>query len=102
MRRESKCNDTSFAGKTIGTAFAISIAANLVVYEIYDVKTMFLPWIGVSIAVILLLKTLSFVAERIILMRVNMAHEILDQKNIAVGALQGVIYISMAILLAEL
>jgi uncharacterized membrane protein YjfL (UPF0719 family) len=92
----------SFAGKTIGTAFAISIAANLIVYEIYDIKAMFLPWVGVSIAVIMILKTLSFVAERIILLHVNMAHEILEQKNIAVGALQGVIYMSMAILLAEL
>lgn len=92
----------SFAGRKIGTAFAISVAANLVVYEIYDIKTIFLPWIGLSLAVILILKVLSFVAERIILFRVDMAAEILEQKNIAIGALQAVIYISMAILLAEL
>tara|TARA_R110002124_G_scaffold149220_1_gene314920 strand:- start:55735 stop:56619 length:885 start_codon:yes stop_codon:yes gene_type:complete len=92
----------SFAGRKIGTAFAISIAANLIVYEIYDIKAIFLAWAGVSVAAILLLRFLSFVAERIILFRVNLSHEILEEKNIAVGALQGVIYISMAILLAEL
>lgn len=92
----------SFAGKKIGTAFAISIAANLVVYEIYDIKTIFLPWIAVCVVVMLALKVISFVAERIILFRVNTSHEILEQRNIAVGAIQAVIYVSMAILLAEL
>jgi uncharacterized membrane protein YjfL (UPF0719 family) len=92
----------SFAGRKIGTAFAISVAANLVVYEVYDIKTIFIPWIVVSVAVMVVLKLLSFVAERIILFRVNTAYEIFEQRNIAVGALQAVIYMSMAILLAEL
>ncbi|MGH1398552.1 MAG: DUF350 domain-containing protein [Alphaproteobacteria bacterium] len=92
----------AFAGRKIGTALAISIAANLVVYEVYDITTIILPWIVISIAVILFLKLLSFIAERIILMRVKIAYEILEQRNIAIGALQGVIYLSMAILLAEL
>jgi len=92
----------SFAGRLIGTAFAISVASNLVVYEIYDVQTILLPWVAVSGLVILLLKLLTFTAERIILFKVDTAHEVLRQRNIAVGALQGVIYLSMAILLAEL
>jgi uncharacterized membrane protein YjfL (UPF0719 family) len=92
----------AFAGRKLGTAFAISVAANLVVYEVYDIKAILLPWIGVSVAVILALKLLSFVAERIILFNVRTEYEILEQKNIAIGALQGVIYMSMAILLAEL
>lgn len=92
----------SFAGRMIGTAFAISVASNLVVYEVYDLQTILLPWLIVSGMVILVLKILSFFAERIILFKVDIAHEVLKQRNIAVGALQGVIYLSMAILLAEL
>lgn len=92
----------SFAGRKIGTAFAISVAANLVVYEVYDIKLFLLPWLAVSLAVILILKLLAFVAERIILYRVNIFHEILEQRNIAIGALQGIIYLSLAVLLAEL
>ena len=92
----------SFAGRKIGTAFAIGIAVNLVVYEIYEIQNIFIPWIIVSVAIILILKLLSFVAEKIILFRVDTAEKILEQKNMAVGALQAVIYISMAILLAEL
>jgi len=92
----------SFAGRKIGTAFAISVAANLVVYEVYDIKMFLLPWLVVSLAVIFILKLLSFVAERIILYKVNVFHEILEQRNVAIGALQGVIYLSLALLLAEL
>tara|TARA_R110002124_G_scaffold85897_5_gene222505 strand:- start:179 stop:1069 length:891 start_codon:yes stop_codon:yes gene_type:complete len=92
----------SFAGRKIGTALAISVAANLVVYEVYDIKMFLLPWMAVSLGVILVLKLLSFVAERVILYRVNVFHEILEQRNIAIGALQGVIYLSLALLLAEL
>jgi len=90
-----------FAGRKIGTAFAITVASNLVVYEIYDLKTILLPWFAVSIAVILILKALAFVAEKIILFGVNAHEEVLEQRNIAVGALRAVIYIAIAIMLAE-
>jgi uncharacterized membrane protein YjfL (UPF0719 family) len=92
----------SFAGRKIGTAFAMSVAANLVVYEVYEVSEIFLPWIAVSLVVIAALKALSVIAERVILLRVDIAHELLEQRNIAVGALRAVIYISMAVLIAEL
>jgi uncharacterized membrane protein YjfL (UPF0719 family) len=92
----------SFAGRKVGTAFAITIAANLVVYEVYELKTLFLPWIGVCIAVICILKVLTFIAERIILFRIDTKHEILTERNVAIGALEGMIYLSIAILLAEL
>ena len=92
----------SFAGRKIGTAFAISMAANVVVYEIYDIKTIFLPWILASIGFVLVVQLLAFIAEKIILFRVNTIAEIIDDRNIAVGAIQGVIYTSIAILIAQL
>jgi uncharacterized membrane protein YjfL (UPF0719 family) len=92
----------AFAGRKIGTAFAISMAANLVVYEVYDITTIFLPWVIVCIAFIFIIQVLSYIAERIILFKVNTMREMLDDKNIAVGAIQAVIYISIAILIAAL
>lgn len=92
----------TFAGRKIGTAFAITVASNLVVYEVYDLKTLLLPWVGVSVAIILLLKALAYAAEQIVLFRVDLKHEILQQKNIAIGALLAVIYLSLALLVAEL
>lgn len=92
----------SFTGRKIGTAFAISMAAHVVVYEIYDIKTIFLPWILASIGFVLIVQLLAFIAEKIILFRVNTIAEIIDDRNIAVGAIQGVIYTSIAILIAQL
>jgi uncharacterized membrane protein YjfL (UPF0719 family) len=92
----------AFAGRKIGTAFAITVASHLVVYEEYDVKSILLPWMGLSVFIIVVLKGVSFVAERMILFGVDRKTEVLDQRNIAVGALQAVIYISLAMLLAEL
>ncbi len=92
----------SFAGRKIGTAFAISIAANIVVYEVYEISTIFIPWIIVSIVAILVLKLISYIAERIIFFKVSTMREILDDRNVAIGALHAVIYISMAMLLAGL
>jgi uncharacterized membrane protein YjfL (UPF0719 family) len=92
----------SFSGRKIGTAFAIAIAANHVVYEVYDIKAMLLPWLLASIAAIVILKIITFVAMRVILFRVNIFDEIINQRNIAVGTLQGIVYLSIAMLLSQL
>lgn len=91
-----------FAGKKIGAAFAIATAAHIVVYEEYEIAPILLAWFFASIAVILIWKALCFIAERIILFRVDINKEVLEQKNIAVGALQAVIYISLGLLLSAL
>ena len=92
----------SFSGRKIGTACAIGIAANIIVYDFDDLTTLFLPWIIVCFAMILVLKIISFVAEHIIFFGVDTAHEVIEEGNIAVGALRAVIYVSMAILISSL
>lgn len=92
----------AFAGRRIGTAFAITAAANIMVYEIYEVKQMLLAWAGISLIMMGLLAILSFIADKVILFRINIDHELIHQRNIAVGALQCVIYISLGMLLAQL
>lgn len=91
-----------FAGQKIGTAFAIIIASRLVVTEIASLGQIVLAWFCVSIAVILALKTVSYLAERVILFGARVNSEVLDQRNIAVGALQAALYISLGLLLADI
>ncbi len=90
----------SFAGRKIGTAFAIGIASHLVVYEVYDVGKLLVPWLIISVIMILLIKVLSFITARIVLFKADIADEVLNQRNIAIGAMHGVIYISIALLLS--
>lgn len=91
-----------FAGQKIGTAFAIIIASKLIVTELAGAGAMLLAWMCVSVVVILVLKTISYLAERVILFRAHVNSEVLDQQNIAVGALQAAIYIAMGLLLADI
>jgi uncharacterized membrane protein YjfL (UPF0719 family) len=91
-----------FAGRKIGTAFAIAMAAKIVVYEEYEVVPILLAWFLTSILIILIWEVLCFIAERIILFRVDADQEVIEQKNIAVGALQAVIYVSLGLLISSL
>ena len=91
----------SFAGSKIMTALAIALASEIVVYELYEGPLLFLAWAAASLVFIFLLRCLAFIAEKIILFRINVNQEILEQKNIAIGAVQAVIYIAVGVLLAE-
>lgn len=92
----------SFAGKKIGTAFAISAASQLIVYEVGDIPSVLVAWLVVSLIMIVILKMIAFVARHTVLFQVNTDEEILDRRNVAIGALKGMIYISLGIFLAAL
>ena len=92
----------SFSGEKIGTAFAIATAARVIVYEEYEIASILVVWFFASIAAILIWKLLSFFAQKIILFRVNINQEVNEQKNVAVGALQAVIYISLGLLISTI
>jgi uncharacterized membrane protein YjfL (UPF0719 family) len=92
-----------FAGQKIGAAFAITVAAQIIVYEDASSIPMILgAWCVASLLAIFVWKVLCLIAERIILFRVNRDDEVRRQRNIALGALQGVIYISIGLLLVTL
>jgi uncharacterized membrane protein YjfL (UPF0719 family) len=78
-----------FSGQKIGTAFALATAARIVIYEEYEIFSILAVWFLASIGVILIWKALCFVAHRIILFRVDINQEVLEQKNIAVGRIAG-------------
>lgn len=90
-----------FAGQKIGCAFAIATAAHIVVYEEYNVTTILIAWFLASLVVLALWKITCFIAERIILFRVNTYQEVIQQKNVAVGALEAAIYIALAFLISQ-
>jgi uncharacterized membrane protein YjfL (UPF0719 family) len=91
-----------FAGGEIGTAFAIAAASNLVVYEITDYYQFILTWSALSIIVMVFLSILSFLANKVILFRVDMDYEIVGQRNTAIGILEFVILVSLGALILAL
>lgn len=91
-----------FAGRKIGTAFAVASASNLLVFELYDLPMLLLIWTGASIVMIAALSVLSYVANKIILAGIRTDDEVIKQRNIAMGAIQFAIYICLGLLLSEL
>lgn len=92
----------NFAGRRIETAFAITAASNIMVYEIYDLSQMLIAWLGVSVIMIILVNILSWIADKVILLGINAKEEVFNKNNVELGAIQGMIYICIGLLLAEL
>jgi uncharacterized membrane protein YjfL (UPF0719 family) len=91
-----------FAGLKIGVAFSLATAANMVVYDYYHVLTILNAWFIASLAIITAWGTICFVTERLILWGVNTKKEVLEQRNIAIGSFQAVIFISIGLLIYSL
>lgn len=91
-----------FAGQKIGAALAMSTAAQIVVYEEYSVGPILLAWLVASVIVVAVWEILCFAAQKIILPHVDLNHEIINDKNIAIGAIQGAIFISIGMLISRL
>jgi len=107
-KEEFKSGNTAlalrFAGRKIGTAFAIAAASNILVFEYYYDNLLLLlgGWALVSAIMILALTLLSGIANRVILANVDIDKEIFIQRNAALGIIQCIIYICLGLLLAEL
>lgn len=91
-----------FAGEKIGIAFAITMASQIVVFEEDNIIQILSAWFIASLIIVAVWKALCFIAEKIILFKVDVNDEVIAQRNMAVGALQAVIYISLGLLLSTL
>lgn len=90
-----------FAGQKIGTALAMSTAAHIVVYEELSIGPILIAWMIASVMVVIVWEVLCQIAQKIILMNVNLNHEIITDRNIAIGAMQAAIYISIGLLISQ-
>lgn len=90
------------SGRRIGIAFAITAASNLMVYELYGVNKLLVQWVGISLLVVLVLTLLSWIASKIILWGMKVNDEVINQRNVAIGAVQGTVYVALGILLSSL
>ncbi len=91
-----------FSAYRIGIAIAVSAAFTAVEYEADALMTVFMLWFGVALALFILLTLIAIVIRHGALHRVNIGEEVGQQGNIAVGAIEGSIYIVVGLLLAGL
>lgn len=91
-----------FSAYRIGIAIAVSAAFTAVEYEAGAFMLVFMLWFAVALALFILLTLISIVIRLGVLPRVNVGEEVGEQGNIAVGAIEGSIYIVVGLLLAGL
>ncbi|NDF12272.1 MAG: DUF350 domain-containing protein [Proteobacteria bacterium] len=91
-----------FSGRRIGSAFAISAAASTLLFDLSSFFMLIAAWVLISFCSLVVLHALSYIADKIILANIDIEDEIVSQKNVALGAVQGAIYLSLGLLLAAM
>ena len=91
-----------FSCYRIGIAIAVSAAFAAVDYVPEAFTTVFLLWFGIALALFILLTLIAIVVRHAVLHQINVAEEVGRQGNIAVGMIEGSIYIVVGLLLAGL
>ncbi|VAW57900.1 hypothetical protein MNBD_GAMMA11-2014 [hydrothermal vent metagenome] len=91
-----------FSAYRIGTAIAVSAAFSAVIYDPEAITTVFSLWFAVALVLFVLLTVVAIMIRHGVLHRINIAEEVGQQGNIAVGAIEGSIYIVVGLLIAGL
>jgi len=91
-----------FSAFRIGIAIAVSSAFTAIEYVPEEFATVFMLWFAFAIGLFVLLTLVSIVIRHAVLHRVNIGEEVGQQGNIAVGVIEGSIYIVVGLLLAGL
>ncbi|NOY67864.1 MAG: DUF350 domain-containing protein [Gammaproteobacteria bacterium] len=91
-----------FSAYRIGIAIAVSAAFTVIEYDSDAYITAFMLWFAVALALFILLTLIAVVIRYGVLHKVNVGEEVGEQGNIAVGAIEGSIYIVVGLLLAGL
>lgn len=91
-----------FSAYRIGIAIAISAAFSVVDYDPENFMSMFMLWFVIALILFLLLTLIAIIIRICVLPRVNVGEEVGVQGNIAVGVIEGSIYIVVGLLLAGL
>lgn len=91
-----------FSAYRIGIAIAVSAAFIAVEYDPDVFITVFTLWFAVALALFILLTLIAMVIRHGVLHGINVGEEVGQQGNIAVGVIEGSIYIVVGLLLAGL
>lgn len=91
-----------FSAYRIGIAIAVSAAFTAVEYTPDAFVTVFMLWFAVALALFVSLTLVAIIIRHGVLRGVNVGEEVGQQGNIAVGAIEGSIYIVVGLLLAGL
>ena len=88
-----------YFGHVIGIALVMSAASSFVIYNSQYLGLALFTWVVVTIAFSAILSLISSVARFIILAGIDVVEEVDHQENVAIGAIEAAIYVSVATLI---
>ncbi len=91
-----------FTGFRIGVALAITAASGLVPPMHGEFIQPMVLWTVVSLAMLVLVSTLSVIADKVILSGIDIRDEVDSQSNVAIGVVQCVVVVSIGLIIAVL
>lgn len=91
-----------FSAYRIGIAIAVSAAFTAVDFDATALSTVFILWFAIALFLLVLLTIVAIIIRHGVLHGVNIGEEVGQQSNIAVGAIEGSIYIVVGLIIAGL
>ena len=84
-----------FSGHRLGVALALTATSGLVVYDPHLLSYSVIAWVIVAVAIFISQTLLSILLRHILLPKVNIAEEVGEQANVAIGSIEAAIYIGI-------
>ena len=91
-----------YAGHLLGTALAASSASSMVGYlpgNALEFAILYGTWLAWAVVLAVALSVLSIVAQRVVLMGIDMVEEVDNQHNIGVAAIEAAIFIGFGLII---
>ncbi len=91
-----------FAGHRIGVGLAVTAASGIVVYYVDSVLVSLLVWTLMALLMFAIQTLVAIFARHVLLPGIDVAQEVVDQKNVAIGTLEAAIYMAIGLLFVGL
>ncbi len=91
-----------FAGHRIGVGLAVTAASGLVLYRADGFFLSLLLWVGLALLLFAVQTLISILGRYVLLSGIDVAEEVGNQQNVAVGAMEAAIYIAVGLVLVGL
>lgn len=91
-----------FAGHRIGVGLAVTAASGLVLYRSDDFFLSLMLWVVLALLLFAVQTLISIFARYVLLPGIDVAEEVGNQQNVAIGALEAAIYIAVGLVLVGL
>lgn len=91
-----------YLGQLMGVALAMTAASGMIIYNHDHLLAALVAWLIVTLILSFIVALLAEIARKVVLMGIDVIEEVDQQKNVAVGAIEAALYITIGLLMTAL